>query len=109
MTTIPLLATVHVNFGEIKTVISAQRAIINASADIRWYGPDHPDCEQWVSDIEALLMAITVTTGEPQESILERLATPIDRAFVNRKRESIKHALRCGWSRAEVIRSDDEA
>lgn len=94
---INLFSAVRVDHGDIRTVTSAERAIIRASVDIRWYGPTHPTAAQWATDIETLLLAISVTTGETSAAILERLAKSIDRSFARQTREGIAQAKRLGW------------
>jgi hypothetical protein len=96
MATQHLVAELTIDFGAIRTVTSAERAIIRAAVDLRWYGPTHPDADQWTRDLEALLLALTVTTGEQAPEILERMDHKIDRAFKRQEKESAEMAKRLG-------------
>ncbi len=99
---IKLFSAVRVDHGDVHTVTSAERTIIRSSVDIRWYGPTHPDAEQWAANIETLLLAITVTTGEQPADILARLSKSIDRSFKRQMRESMAQAKRLGWPLAQA-------
>lgn len=91
-----LAVEMQIDGGAIRTVTSAERAIIRLSVDIRWYGPEHPTADTWANEIEAALIALHVTTGEPRNLILERLSDKIDRSFTRQERESAAMAKRLG-------------
>jgi hypothetical protein len=97
MATTPLIASLTIDFGDIRTVISAERAIARASIDLRWYGMEHPSADQWARDLEALTMAIHATTGETPAALLERMAPKIDRAYARQEKASAEQARRLGW------------
>lgn len=95
-TTITLIAPLTIDYGQIRTVTSAERAIMRASIDLRWYGMEHPSADDWANQLEALTMAIFVTTGETPEALLIRLASKIDRAYTRQEKESAAMAKRLG-------------
>jgi len=95
MATTKLIAELNIDHGQVRTVTSAERKIIELSCDIRWYG-DHPSLDQWMDDIEALGLAIFATTGEPVADLMARMDAKIDRAFARRVKESDAMAKRLG-------------
>lgn len=90
-----LIAELTIDYGQVRTVTSAERKIIELSCDIRWYG-EHPSLDGWMNDIEALGLAIWATTGEPVADLMARMDAKIDRAFARRERESAAMAKRLG-------------
>lgn len=97
MATTALISPLKIQFGQIRTVTSAERAIIRASIDIRWYGSSHPHHGQWLNDLEALTLALFVTTGETPEDLKVRMAPKINRAYARQERESEAMAKRLGF------------
>lgn len=94
--TTALIAPLTIEFGQIRTVTSAERAIMRASIDLRWYGMEHPSANDWANNLEALTMAIFATTGETPADLLVRLASKIDRAYARQEKESAAMARRLG-------------
>ena len=93
MAAIKLLAPLSIDYGQVRTVTSAERKIIELACDIRWYG-DHPSLTDWMDWIEALGLAIFATTGETVADLMARMDVKIDRAFARRERESEAMARR---------------
>lgn len=96
--TTALTAPLTIDFGQVRTVTSAERAIIRASIDLRWYGPTHPSANDWANNLEALTIAIFATTGETAEALLERMASKINRAYARQEKESAEMAKRLGFT-----------
>lgn len=94
--TIALIAPLTIDYGQIRTVTSAERVIIRLSVDLRWYGMTHPSADEWVNGIEALTLAIFATTGETPEALLGRMDSKITRAFDRQEKESAAMAKRLG-------------
>lgn len=89
MTTIKLIAELNTSgAGTVRTVVSAERKIIEQATSLRWYGPEHPSAGEWADDIEACILAIAATTGEQAADLLGRLDARIDRSFARQTRES---------------------
>lgn len=110
MATIKLTKTVTVGFSTARTVLSAEREIIGAFVDIRWYGIDHPSTNEWVETIEAMTHAIHDTTGEATESIIARLGDRIERSFKAQVKQSDAHwgALRAAQPHLDELMTSAE-
>ncbi|AXN53371.1 hypothetical protein PBI_THONKO_101 [Mycobacterium phage Thonko] len=89
--TVKLVSPIRVDYGDVRTVKSAERVIMRESVSLRWYGPEHPSAGEWVKGIEKCLAAIAETTGETVPAILDRLDGPIERSFKRQVRESEAH------------------
>lgn len=111
MATIKLARTVTVGFSTARTVLSAEREIIGAFVDLRWYDPTHPSAPEWVATIDAMADAITEVTGEAKADIIARLDDRIERSFRNQVKASEKHwnALRASQPHLDAIMSAAEA
>lgn len=111
MATIKLARTVTVGFLTARTVLSAEREIIGAFVDIRWYGIDHPSLGEWVATIDAMAEAITEVTGTEKAQIIASLDERIDRSYKAQYKASEKHwgALRASQPHLDVIMSAAEA
>lgn len=81
----------RVDYGDVRTVLSAERVIRRLSVDLRWYGPDHPSAGDWAKGIEDCAQAIEATTGESVPTIMERLSDAIERSFTRQEKEADKH------------------
>jgi hypothetical protein len=88
--------TVRVHNALARTVLSAEREIIAAFVDIRWYGPEHPSANEWVEVIEIMAEAIEDTTGEERTAVIARLDNRIERSFKAQVKASEKHYARLG-------------
>lgn len=105
MTTIKLNIPVRVDYGDVRTVLSAERVIRGLATDLRWYGPDHPSADEWMDGIQTCAEAISLTTGETVPAIMERLDDAIERTHAARVKASDKHwnALRAAQPHLDAL------
>jgi len=90
--TIKLAREVRIGFSTARTVLSAEREIIGAFVDIRWYGPEHPSATEWVETIEG--MAAAITEVQPERTfprIINDLNDRIERSWKYQRGQSEKH------------------
>lgn len=111
MATIKLVNEVNYRFVTARTVLSAEREIIKAFVDIRWYGVEHPSLNEWVTGIDKLTAAIEETTGEATADLIARLDERIERSFAAQLKASEKHwgALRDAQPHLDAIMTVAEA
>ena len=81
MATIKLAVPVTIDHGAVTTVLSAERKIRELFSVLRWYGPEHPQADDWVTGIRNCAEAVEATTGESPAALIERLSPAIERTW----------------------------
>lgn len=111
MPTIKLKTPIRVDYGDVKTVLSAERKIRELSVDLRWYGPTHPSADMWIDGIVRCAAAIAETTGETVPEIMQRLDDKIERSYRAAVKRSDDHwnALRASQPHLDALMSAAEA